>query len=232
MVRKLLGALSLTMLALAGTTGTAAAEPSGSDSVSGDASDCLFFSPDDPTFCGYSFGLDLAVESGPKGQNPSGDVDWGVGGFTPGGSGLSDATATCLFVNGRVAIIGVSGHFEQFGISNAVYPIAGLVRVVDAGGPDSGADTVEFALQTGARYGPPLPGPKSCSTFPGGFPPGGYFHPNATNETGDLVVSDTPASKEECKGGGWKTFGVFKNQGDCVSFMVPGGKNPPGATTH
>ena len=22
-----------------------------------------------------------------------------------------------------------------------------------------------------------------------------------------------------CKNGGWKTYGVFKNQGDCVSFV-------------
>ena len=26
---------------------------------------------------------------------------------------------------------------------------------------------------------------------------------------------------------GWKTFGVFKNQGDCVSFLASNGKNPP-----
>jgi hypothetical protein len=37
-----------------------------------------------------------------------------------------------------------------------------------------------------------------------------------------------PTSKDECKNGGWQTFGVFKNQGDCVSFVTTGGKNPPG----
>ena len=36
-----------------------------------------------------------------------------------------------------------------------------------------------------------------------------------------------PASKEECKNGGWQTFGVFKNQGDCVSFVANGGKQSP-----
>ena len=36
-----------------------------------------------------------------------------------------------------------------------------------------------------------------------------------------------PANKEECKNGGWRNFGVFKNQGDCVSFVATGGKNPP-----
>jgi hypothetical protein len=28
--------------------------------------------------------------------------------------------------------------------------------------------------------------------------------------------------------GGWQTFGIFKNQGDCVSFVATGGKNGPG----
>ena len=37
----------------------------------------------------------------------------------------------------------------------------------------------------------------------------------------------TPTTKDECKNGGWKTFGVFKNQGDCVSFVTTKGKNPP-----
>jgi hypothetical protein len=32
--------------------------------------------------------------------------------------------------------------------------------------------------------------------------------------------------KEQCKNGGWQSFG-FKNQGGCVSFVATGGKNPP-----
>ena len=38
-----------------------------------------------------------------------------------------------------------------------------------------------------------------------------------------------PTSKDQCKKGGWKTFTnpSFKNQGDCVSFVATGGKNPP-----
>ena len=33
-------------------------------------------------------------------------------------------------------------------------------------------------------------------------------------------------SKAQCRDGGWQSFG-FKNQGDCVSFVATGGKNPP-----
>jgi hypothetical protein len=35
--------------------------------------------------------------------------------------------------------------------------------------------------------------------------------------------------KEQCKDGGWQSFG-FKTQGDCVSFVATGGKNPPGGS--
>ena len=36
-----------------------------------------------------------------------------------------------------------------------------------------------------------------------------------------------PTSTDQCMNGGWKTFGVFKNQGDCVSFVATRSKNPP-----
>jgi Tol biopolymer transport system component len=44
------------------------------------------------------------------------------------------------------------------------------------------------------------------------------------------VRSALPISKDECKNGGWRNFPVFKNQGDCVSFVATGGKNPPAET--
>ncbi len=37
-----------------------------------------------------------------------------------------------------------------------------------------------------------------------------------------------PTSRDQCKDGGWQTFGVFKNQGNCVSFVSTKGKNQPG----
>jgi hypothetical protein len=217
----------LLLVAFLGTPAGATAQPAGADSVSGTAAACLFVTPGVPNSCAYGFSFSAQVQSGPGGEHPSGDLSWYVNGTTPGGSSGSNAAPTCLHVNGRVAIIGVSGQEVRGGISNGVYSFAGLVRVVDAGGPASGADSVAIAIQRGAKYGPPLPGPTSCSSFPGGFPPGGYFAPDATNETGDLVVSDRPASKDDCKGSGWKVFRIFKNQGACVSFVATGGKNAP-----
>jgi hypothetical protein len=40
-------------------------------------------------------------------------------------------------------------------------------------------------------------------------------------------VALRPTSKYECKNGGWQVYGIFRNQGDCVSFVATGGKNPP-----
>ena len=37
-----------------------------------------------------------------------------------------------------------------------------------------------------------------------------------------------PTSREQCEKGGWQAFGGFKNQGDCVAYVVTGGKNPAG----
>lgn len=38
-----------------------------------------------------------------------------------------------------------------------------------------------------------------------------------------------PTDADQCKDGGFLSFGgIFKNQGDCVSFVKTGGKNEPG----
>ncbi len=50
-----------------------------------------------------------------------------------------------------------------------------------------------------------------------------FFFSSQTQTT--LIV---PTSADQCKDGGYQNFGgLFKNQGDCVSFVATGGKNPP-----
>lgn len=40
--------------------------------------------------------------------------------------------------------------------------------------------------------------------------------------------SPEPTSVEQCKKEGWRSYGdMFKNQGDCVSFVVTEGRNAP-----
>ena len=74
----------------------------------------------------------------------------------------------------------------------------------------------------------------------GAFAPGAAIAVATINNNGntggsitDITLVDPPpalpTSAEQCKKGGWQSFGgVFKNQGDCVSFVATGGKNSPG----
>ncbi len=37
-----------------------------------------------------------------------------------------------------------------------------------------------------------------------------------------------PTTKDDCRNGGYQRYGIFKNYGDCVSFVATGGMNEPG----
>ena len=152
-------------------------DPTG-DAVVGQATDCL---PGPvPDSCFSSIGLSVDARSGPDGANPSGTVGWFDNGGSPDSTISTSTEVTCLSVNGDVAIIGVTGTSSFFGTE---FPTAGLVRVADKGGPDSGHDTFAFATQSGNPSDPPIPGPTVCSSFPSG--PDGNV-----NEFGDLTVID------------------------------------------
>lgn len=55
----------------------------------------------------------------------------------------------------------------------------------------------------------------------------GFLIDNLSLISGPVLVGP-PTNKDQCKNDGWKTFNnpKFKNQGDCVSFVATGGKNP------
>ena len=57
------------------------------------------------------------------------------------------------------------------------------------------------------------------------------YNGDASHNTSDgntsVAVTSLPTTKDQCKDTGWQNFSVFKNQGDCVSFVATGGKNPP-----
>lgn len=68
------------------------------------------------------------------------------------------------------------------------------------------------------------------TTYPGytgGFKLDSAWSPNGTVAFRVTASSDKPTSKDQCKNNGWKTYGSFKNQGDCVSFVATNGKNAP-----
>jgi hypothetical protein len=103
------------------------------------------------------------------------------------------------------------------------------MRVVDGGGPASGQDSFEWAETLGPVDGAPIAGATDCSSYPASFPPSGG--PAFNRTSGNIVVSDAspplPTIKQQCKNGGWRTYGIFKNQGDCVSFVATQGTNGP-----
>jgi len=106
---------------------------------------------------------------------------------------------------------------------------------------NSGAGTpVTFTLGsqscTGATIDGDTPDARVSCTMTLSQPVGSYTLKMFT--PGDVSVYPTsasapfsitgPTTTDQCKKGGWQVFGIFKNQGDCVSYVATGGKNPPG----
>jgi hypothetical protein len=218
-------ALVTALFALPGVSG---AQTATQDFVSGDVRDCTPAScPTDPSVPTLFTTLIADARSGPSGERPSGTMRWDervLGDFR-----VNEAQLTCLSVTGNVAIVGVTGTSTstRFGFRSS---LAGFIRVTDGGGPASNLDIFELAISSGPVSPPPpfpapapLPGPTDCSAFPS-------LASTFRNDEGDLVVHDAhplPTSTHQCKNGGWRSYGVFKNQGDCVSFVATKGKNPP-----
>jgi hypothetical protein len=44
---------------------------------------------------------------------------------------------------------------------------------------------------------------------------------------GVLRITISRQTAEDCKRDGWRQFGVFSNQGDCVSYVATNGRNLP-----
>jgi hypothetical protein len=127
---------------------------------------------------------------------------------------------TCLSASGHTAIVGFTGWHSTYYGWGETYPTAGLIRAVDGGGAGSKLDSLEFASTTGPQDGAPIPGPTTCSSYPG---PYSEPHGPIVNNQGDLVVTDgppLPESNADCAGAGWRSYGFFKTQADCVSFAA------------
>jgi hypothetical protein len=142
----------------------------------------------------------LTATSGPSGENPSGQV-----GFTGLSGTFSFSLAgpvTCVAVSGNTATLNFQDQ-GAFGITT--------VQVTD-----NRPDFFDAALLIGRA-------PTDCSPLaPTGF--------RAPVNGGEITVVDAPplpTSKAQCKHGGWRSFGVFGNQGDCLSFVATEGRNPP-----
>jgi hypothetical protein len=195
-------------LAVAATAPAATAQTPAQDTAAGDG-DVYVPIPDSLPF--HVFGFNFNAASGPAGENPTGQVDP----LTTGerlGLLTFRGNVTCLAVSGNRAAIGAVGTYFGF-------PATALMTVVDGGPRDSGADTFNAVLRADSQTTPP---PPDCSAA--------SFSDQLVVTNGDIVVHDAqplPNSKDQCKNGGWRGFPSFRNEGDFVSFVATGGKNPP-----
>jgi hypothetical protein len=87
-------------------------------------------------------------------------------------------------------------------------------------GPGSTIVVAETLHSTGAGGGTLCQQPDTAGNAP-------RLNVCANQFTVPLVVGP-PTDKDQCKNGGWMKFNnpAFKNQGDCVSFVATGGRNP------
>jgi hypothetical protein len=146
-------------------------------------------------------GFNLDARSGPSGENPAGTVR--IATAVP--AFRTEGPVTCLNVTGTRAVIGVVDTLGSF-------PGTGWFIQVTDDTPDT------FIFGPTPSREPPTVCPPSL-----GFAGTPLFG-------GDIVVVDAPGlptSKDQCTNGDWRNFPGFKNQGDCVSFVATGGKNPP-----
>ena len=155
-----------------------------------------------PAQAGFITLLGLDATSGPAGEHPTGQVRFEI--FD--GAAAFAGPVTCLAVSGHTAIINFQDQISPLG----------NVKVLAVDGQPDSFDLLGFGQA-----------PTDCSPLP---PPsvGGPL------SEGDITIIDAPplpTSKDQCKNGGWRTYGLFKNQGDCVRFVATRGKNQPGKTS-
>jgi len=129
---------------------------------------------------------------------------------------------TCLGASGNRASVGV--NFQGLSVLPPPRdrPYSAIVFVDDNGG--EGLDKLAVQVLPQGSSAPPV-----C---PGGLPAGlqlGATFPRMFRDEGTVTVTDAPGplptSKDQCKDGGWRSFGItFRNQGQCVAFVQRGPK--------
>ena len=207
MVRKLLALAAASLVVLALAAAASAAAP--------------------PTLTGESFQI--------SGPGTTSDICSGAGGTmtaTFAGTAVGPYAGTytetiALTYAASVGGVGAATGSETFSIASGdtVTGSKQLSGVIDC------FDNGDFSFKLGGTYSATISTPSGAfhdegSADAGGTTGFGMFE----NFTSSLPAPTPllPTSKDECKKGGWQSFGVFKNQGDCVSFVATAGKNPPG----
>ena len=164
-----------------------------------------------PTAVAQAQTQDSVTGSGTTSDGFAFDIDArsGPGGENPTGEVSFRFTSGTTFFAGTVICLSVEGSFATIHVQTSQFGVVGL-EVTDSPAGD---------LIRGIPVDPAIP----CAPIGGAvdFPV----------SSGDVAVTDAqelPVSTDQCRNGGWKTYGVFKNRGDCVSFVATKGKNTPG----
>lgn len=159
--------------------------------------------------------------------NPGGGSATIVGSGTASGPYNGTYTETLTFTYAGDTMTSGSGTFT---VTTPDSTVTGTEQVtvgselfcLDGGGFTSKFETsysATITTSTGGFHDEGTWGGFVTSAF--GF--GGVFTSTLPNGPIPLL----PTSKDQCKNGGWQSFGVFKNQGDCVSSVATGGRNQP-----
>jgi hypothetical protein len=192
------------LMVLAGASmvvGTVLVSPGGAAPAPGlPAEDFVVGSGQGPTTCFNDIVID--AHSDPNGGNPTGSVsmEWGCAGQTP--PPTLTGPVNCLAVTGNTAVIG----FIDMGTNHYGHLATQII--------DNGSVGDQFGGLVG------IAGFVTCHTADLDFGP-------EPIRNGNFVVHDAPplTSKDQCKHGGWRNFTddagqPFKNQGQCVLFIV------------
>jgi hypothetical protein len=198
MISRALLATALAAGAIGSMTATAHAQAVGQDRVTGSGA----ASPDFDTF-------DFSATSDPSGADPSGSASWNN--FYGSPFFHFQGSVVCLQVDGNQAdmVVRVDQAASTLSFESFTF------HLVDGGPAGSGQDRIDWTF--GAL-------PTTCAQLP-------VTTNSSTVVSGDIAIEDAPelpTAKDQCKNGGWRDFGVFKNQGQCVSFVATGGKQRPG----
>ena len=148
-------------------------------------------------------GDDRATEEGPT-----------VGTYTIHRSGSVSAALTVDYALGGTADNGA----DYASLAGSVVIPAGRSSVVVTvlpvdDGRDESNESVTLTLRSRSTYAIGSPSVATVTII--------------DNDGVAVLAAGMPSGKDACKKGGWISFGVFKNQGDCVSWVATKGKNPP-----
>ena len=167
-------------------------------------------SPVRPSRAPSSSTLDVIVACTPQAPLPDGTPQWTLDHY---------ATVTGFPANTEIGVAIVISGFGDF---------REVRLTTDASGSGSGQDLHDPSYSNGG----PLPTGVSW-TARAAVRSGvdGYgnpvYGPTIATDSGTINCGNLPTSKDDCKNGGWKAYGVFKNQGDCVSFVANRSRSSP-----